>query len=43
VTPTVGYTIETFSKNNISFTIFDMSGKSNYRDMWATYLDDVDV
>jgi len=20
-----------------------MSGKSNYRDMWATYLDDVDV
>ena len=20
-----------------------MSGKSNYRDMWATYLEDVDV
>lgn len=34
ITPTVGYNIEQFEKNNIDFTIFDMSGQSRYRDMW---------
>lgn len=25
-TPTVGYSIEYFRKNNVNFTVFDMSG-----------------
>jgi len=42
IAPTIGYTIETFSKNNISFTIFDMSGQSKYREMWQDYCKGVD-
>lgn len=42
VTPTVGYSIEIFTKNNINFTVFDMSGQGKYRDMWAEYCKGID-
>lgn len=35
--PTVGFSVEEFSKNNIQFSAFDMSGQGRYRDMWPTY------
>merc|ERR1719234_3036958 len=35
--PTVGYAVEEFSKNNIQFSAFDMSGQGKYRDLWTTY------
>eukprot|EP00607_Mallomonas_marina_P007903 CAMPEP_0182423986 /NCGR_PEP_ID=MMETSP1167-20130531/10106_1 /TAXON_ID=2988 /ORGANISM="Mallomonas Sp, Strain CCMP3275" /LENGTH=176 /DNA_ID=CAMNT_0024603425 /DNA_START=147 /DNA_END=674 /DNA_ORIENTATION=- len=41
VTPTVGFTVEEFSKNNINFTIFDMSGQGRYRSLWEHYYKDV--
>jgi ADP-ribosylation factor-like protein 6 len=41
VTPTVGFTIEEFSKNNISFTVYDMSGQGRYRSLWEYYYADV--
>lgn len=41
VTPTVGFTIEEFTKNNINFTIFDMSGQGRYRSLWEHYYKDV--
>jgi GTPase SAR1 family protein len=41
VTPTVGFTIEEFSKNNISFTVYDMSGQGRYRSLWEYYYSDV--
>ena len=41
VTPTVGFSVEEFAKDNIHFTIFDMSGQSRYRELWAHYYTDV--
>ena len=35
--PTVGFKVEQFSKNNINFTMFDMSGASTHRDLWTAY------
>jgi ADP-ribosylation factor-like protein 6 len=43
VTPTVGFTIEEFSKNNISFTVYDMSGQGRYRSLWEYYRPSSDV
>lgn len=37
VTPTVGFQIEEFKKNNINFTVFDMSGQGRYRSLWEHY------
>lgn len=42
IAPTIGYSIETFSKNNIEFTVFDMSGQGKYREMWTDYTKGVD-
>merc|ERR1711937_575074 len=39
--PTVGFSVEEFSKNNISFTVFDMSGQGRYRNLWEHYYKDV--
>ena len=36
-TPTVGCAVEEFKKNNIQFTVFDMSGASKYRSLWEHY------
>jgi ADP-ribosylation factor-like protein 6 len=41
VTPTVGFQVEAFSKNNLNFTIFDMSGQSRYRELWSHYYREV--
>uniref|UniRef100_A0A7S2V202 ADP-ribosylation factor-like protein 6 n=1 Tax=Fibrocapsa japonica TaxID=94617 RepID=A0A7S2V202_9STRA len=41
VTPTVGFQVEEFSKNNLNFTIFDMSGQARYRSLWEHYYRDV--
>jgi len=37
VVPTVGFKVEQFTKNNINFTMFDMSGASTHRDLWTAY------
>ncbi len=39
--PTVGFAVEEFTKNNISFTVFDMSGQGRYRNLWEHYYKDV--
>jgi len=41
ITPTVGFSVEHFSKNNIAFTVFDMSGQSKYRGIWENFFVDV--
>eukprot|EP01038_Epipyxis_sp_PR26KG_P004769 gene4769-6690_t len=41
VTPTVGFQVEEFSKNNINFTVYDMSGQGRYRSLWEHYYADV--
>nr|QXF29024.1 Arl6 [Vischeria sp. CAUP Q 202] len=40
-TPTVGFQMEQFTRNNIRFTVFDMSGQSRYRNLWEVYYTDV--
>eukprot|EP00397_Hematodinium_sp_SG-2012_P054956 GEMP01066688.1.p1 GENE.GEMP01066688.1~~GEMP01066688.1.p1 ORF type:complete len:182 (+),score=37.67 GEMP01066688.1:256-801(+) len=35
--PTVGFSVEEFTKNNIQFSAFDMSGQGRYRDLWTSY------
>ena len=41
ITPTVGFAVEEFSKNNVSFTVYDMSGQGRYRSLWEQYYSDV--
>lgn len=41
VVPTVGFSVETFAKNGLAFTAFDMSGQGRYRPLWETYYSDV--
>lgn len=41
VTPTVGFQVEEFKKNNLNFTIYDMSGQGRYRSLWEHYYADV--
>lgn len=36
-TPTVGFQVEEFAKDNLNFTVFDMSGQSRYRTLWEHY------
>ena len=33
----MGFRVEQFNKNNIAFTVFDMSGASVHRDLWSAY------
>ena len=35
--PTVGFAVETFTKDNLGFTVFDMSGQGRYRNLWEHY------
>ena len=35
--PTVGFAVEQFAKDNINFTVFDMSGQGRYRNLWEHY------
>lgn len=41
VTPTVGFQVEEFARNNIQFTVYDMSGQGRYRSLWESYYEDV--
>jgi ADP-ribosylation factor-like protein 6 len=43
VVPTVGFKVEEFSKNNLNFTVFDMSGQSKYRELWGHYYKEVEA
>lgn len=40
--PTVGYNVEKFSKHQIRFTAYDMSGQYNYRDLWMEFSKEAD-
>eukprot|EP00762_Andalucia_godoyi_P000326 ANDGO_03044.mRNA.1 ADP-ribosylation factor-like protein 6 len=40
IVPTVGFSVEQFTKNNVSFTVFDMSGQGRYRNLWEHYFKD---
>uniref|UniRef100_A0A7S0S4J2 ADP-ribosylation factor-like protein 6 n=1 Tax=Chlamydomonas leiostraca TaxID=1034604 RepID=A0A7S0S4J2_9CHLO len=37
VAPTVGFTVDEFSKGALKFTVFDMSGAGRYRTLWEQY------
>ncbi|KAH3761015.1 ADP-ribosylation factor family [Pelomyxa schiedti] len=37
IVPTVGFEPQSFSKNNVNFTVFDMGGAARYRSMWSHY------
>ena len=37
IVPTVGSAVETFTKDNLGFTVFDMSGQGRYRNLWEHY------
>ena len=37
IVPTVGFAVETFTKDNLGFTVFDMSGQGRYRNLWEHY------
>lgn len=39
--PTVGFSVEEFSKNGLAFTVFDMSGQGRYRNLWEHYYHEV--
>jgi len=40
IVPTVGFKVESFSKQNLAFTVFDMSGAGRYRNLWEKYYAD---
>ena len=42
IVPTIGFTVEKFSRSKLSFTAFDMSGQGRYRDLWEHYFLDAD-
>jgi ADP-ribosylation factor-like protein 6 len=42
ITPTVGFSVENFEKNNLAFTVFDMSGQGKFRNLWESFYADVD-
>ncbi|RWS11219.1 ADP-ribosylation factor-like protein 6 [Dinothrombium tinctorium] len=37
IVPTVGFNVEKFKMDKISFTAFDMSGQGRYRNLWEHY------
>jgi ADP-ribosylation factor-like protein 6 len=43
VTPTVGFSQESFEKGKLRFTVFDMAGGGAYRSLWEAYYRDVDA
>lgn len=42
-TPTIGFQVEEFSKENIHFTMYDMSGQGRYRSLWEQYYADAEA
>ena len=43
IIPTVGFTVETFETNRVTFTAFDMSGQGKYRNLWKHYYSEADA
>merc|ERR1719159_1559061 len=41
--PTVGLSTESFHKNGVEFTAFDMSGQNRYRNLWEHYYKDAEA
>ncbi|KAE8299473.1 ADP-ribosylation factor-like protein 6 [Larimichthys crocea] len=37
IVPTIGFNIEKFKSSSLSFTVFDMSGQTRYRNLWEHY------
>lgn len=42
IAPTVGFSVENFQKENLLFTVFDMSGQGKYRSLWESFYGEVD-
>ena len=40
VVPTVGFSVDSFSKGPLTFKAFDMSGAGQYRNMWEKHVDE---
>ena len=40
VAPTVGFSVERFTRHKCSLTVVDMSGQSKYHDLWECYYKD---
>uniref|UniRef100_A0A7S1KMW5 ADP-ribosylation factor-like protein 6 n=1 Tax=Percolomonas cosmopolitus TaxID=63605 RepID=A0A7S1KMW5_9EUKA len=40
IVPTLGFQVEIFQRQNVQFTVFDMSGQGKYRDMWSFFFKD---
>ena len=38
---TVGFSLQKFKTENVSFTVFDMSGSGKYRNLWEHYYSDI--
>ena len=43
VTPTVGFSAESFSRGGFAFSVFDMAGGGTYRTLWETYYSGADA
>jgi ADP-ribosylation factor-like protein 6 len=39
--PTIGFNVDTFTKDRLQWTVFDMSGQSKYRTLWEHYYSEV--
>ncbi|XP_028413730.1 ADP-ribosylation factor-like protein 6 [Dendronephthya gigantea] len=40
IVPTIGFSVEKFATQSLSFTVFDMSGQGKYRNLWEHYYRD---
>ena len=40
---TVGYKLESFTKNKIKFDVIDMSGQGKYRSLWEKYYEQAEA
>ncbi len=43
IVPTVGFSVENFTKDNLQFTVFDMSGQGRYRNLWESFYQEIDA
>eukprot|EP00768_Dysnectes_brevis_P005998 gnl/Dysnectes_brevis/4564_a6189_837.p1 GENE.gnl/Dysnectes_brevis/4564_a6189_837~~gnl/Dysnectes_brevis/4564_a6189_837.p1 ORF type:complete len:180 (-),score=13.62 gnl/Dysnectes_brevis/4564_a6189_837:140-679(-) len=43
IVPTPGYNVEHFTRSNVTFKVFDMSGQGRFRTLWRTYFTDAEA
>lgn len=43
IVPTVGFQVQTFTREIFKFSVFDMSGQGKYRDLWQHYFSETDA